>query len=262
MNFQGIIDRAARRFLKTIGLVFLPFSSRLLSRLFSLSARAAASARNPRESLEFIFNLEKQLYTLVSEEAARYEGGLHPKHRITAYHDFFVSHIKENEKVLDIGCGNGALAYDIAEKSGAFVTAIEISKSNYNDALRLHRHERIRYIHGDALKDLPKKEFDTAVISNVLEHIEERVEFIKKVQSLANPSKWLIRVPMYQRDWRVALMDELGIDYRLDNTHYVEYTKFGFLDELAKAGLKVRELEIVWGEFWCEAFPGADVEFG
>lgn len=258
MKLKGMIDKAARRFLKTIGLFFVPFSTRILSRLFSLSARAAASARNPRESLEFIFNLEKQLYTLASEEAARYEGGLHPKHRITAYHDFFVSHIRENEKVLDIGCGNGALAYDIAEKSGAFVYAIEISKSNYNDALRLHPHDRIKYIHGDALIDLPKEEFDTAVISNVLEHIEERVEFIKKVQSLANPSKWLIRVPMYQRDWRVALMDEIGIDYRLDNTHYIEYTKAGFLDELARAGLKIRELETIWGEFWCEAVDGSE----
>lgn len=255
MKFYWDFKKIAQVVLRTAGFALLPFSSRFLSRFFSLSARAVSSARTPQQSLEFLFNLERQLYTLVSEEAARYEGGLHPKHRITAYHDFFVNHVIENEKVLDIGCGNGALAFDLAEKSRAFVTAIEISKSNYNDALKLHPHERIKYVHGDALKDLPEECFDTVVISNVLEHLPERSDFLKRVQQRINPSRWLVRVPMYQRDWRVALMDELGIDYRLDNTHYIEYTKKAFFDELFQAGLLIKEIETVWGEFWCEAVP-------
>jgi hypothetical protein len=36
-------------------------------------------------------------------------------------------------------------------------------------------------------------------MSNVLEHIDQRVEFLKKIRLLAN--KFLFRVPMIDREW-------------------------------------------------------------
>ncbi|MFA4846205.1 MAG: methyltransferase domain-containing protein, partial [Patescibacteria group bacterium] len=56
-------------------------------------------------------------YKLASKFAIKAEGGLHPKHRLMNYHQFFLDHISPNDSVLDIGCGNGALAFDLAKKA-------------------------------------------------------------------------------------------------------------------------------------------------
>lgn len=108
-------------------------------------------------------------------------------------------------------------------------------------------------IHGDVLKDLPNDRFDTIVLSNFLEHIEDRVGFLQYCQKKINPIRYLIRVPIFTRDWRVPLMQELGVDYRLDVTHCIEYTKELFIEELALAGLKISFIDVQWGEIWAEA---------
>ena len=67
--------------------------------------------------------------------------GLHPKHRIMNYHRFFVDNVSENETVLDIGCGNGALTYDVAKKAKKVVGVdlreknISIAESKYSREL-------------------------------------------------------------------------------------------------------------------------------
>ena len=48
-------------------------------------------------------------------------------------------------------------------------------------------------------------------------------------------------------------MEELGIDYRLNSGHHIEYTNESFQEELREAGLEVVHLEVRWGEIWCEA---------
>ena len=58
---------------------------------------------------------------------------------------------------------------------------------------------------GDALKDLPAKPFDVVMLSNVLEHLSGRAEFLRRVQIAARPIRLLIRVPLFERDWRVPL---------------------------------------------------------
>jgi hypothetical protein len=55
---------------------------------------------------------------------------------------------------------------------------------------------------------------------------------------------------MYERDWRVPLKKELGIDYRLDSTHFIEYTEIEFREEIHRAGYKIDKFVVNWGEFW------------
>ncbi len=60
---------------------------------------------------------------------------------------------------------------------------------------------------------------------------------------------------MYQRDWRVPLMDELGFDYRLDPEHYIEFSPESFAAEMDAAGLRVAHAEYRWGEIWSRLEP-------
>ena len=92
-------------------------------------------------------------------------------------------------------------------------------------------------------------------MSNVLEHIEHRVSFLKDLISNTKASTFLIRVPSFDRDWRVPLKKELGIEWRLDVTHEIEYTVDIFLSELSSSGMEAIHLESKWGEIWSVCKP-------
>ena len=106
---------------------------------------------SPSDNLRFLFTLENFLYNLEGTESISYDNGIHTKHRHTRYHDFFINRIKRRDAVLDIGCGNGALAFDIAENAGATVLGIDKNKVNIETAGTQYPHDRVNYIHGDVL---------------------------------------------------------------------------------------------------------------
>ena len=176
--------------------------------------RALCSKIMPAEALRFLFELDNALYRLEGEYAVAYGSGVHPKHRLIRYHDFFIQRIGNGEHVLDIGCGRGELARDIAERSGAFVTGIDLNEVNISEAHERHAHERVRYIVGDALRDMPAEYYDVVVLSNVLEHIIDRQLLLTTIVERVSPRTILLRVPLFEREWRVPLKKELGIDWR------------------------------------------------
>src|SRR5258706_1852874 len=107
-------------------------------------------------------------YKLISFLAIKSEGGIHPKHRLLGYHDFVIQDISSADSVLDIGCGNGALSYDVAGKAKQ-VIGIDIEEKNIKQAKNKHFRSNLEYIVGDATKDLGNQKFDVIVLSNVLE---------------------------------------------------------------------------------------------
>ena len=92
------------------------------------------------------------------------------------------------ERILDIGCGNGALAYDVAEKSQAHVTAIDLNPENIAKANQDYSHPRVRYVVGDILQKLPDGPFDVVILSNVLEHLKERSAFLTSSTRVVSPN--------------------------------------------------------------------------
>ena len=199
-------------------------------------------------ALKNILRAHSFTYSWAGRLGTKVEGsGLHPKHRIMNYHKFFVDNVGENDTVLDIGCGNGALSYDVAKKAKK-VVGIDLSEQNISIAKRKYSRENLEYIHGDALTDLPNERFDVIILSNVLEHIDKRVDFLKALKNRA--PKFLIRVPMLNRSWIDVYKKELGLEYRLDKTHFIEYTVENFKGELGKAGLSVSDYSVQFGEIW------------
>ena len=203
-----------------------------------------------RALLRLLLRLDNVLYHYVSVVAVRHGGGLHPKHRLTAYHDFFARHIQAGERVLDIGCGNGVVDWDVVTRTGAFVTGVDRDAAAIAHAQAHYQHERLRFRVGDALALADGETFDVVVLSNVLEHLDQRVEFLRRVREKIEPRRLLVRVPLFERDWRVPLKAELGVDHRLDPTHYTEYRESEFRDEIGRGGFEVVEAEIRWGEIW------------
>jgi 2-polyprenyl-3-methyl-5-hydroxy-6-metoxy-1,4-benzoquinol methylase len=210
-----------------------------------------------KTALKILLRADDWLTLGINKLAIPYGRGVHVKHRLMKYHDFFVDRIHANERVLEIGCGYGAVAYSIASRAGATVTGIDRNAANIAKAKALFQRPNLTFFEGDALKDLPDGRWDVIVLSNVLEHLDRRVEFLRDVQRRVRPQRWLIRVPMFNRDWRVPLRKELGLPYFSDREHFTEYTQESFEEELKQAGLRAVHLQINWGEIWAEAHSNA-----
>lgn len=220
----------------------------LLVRLIRLRSDSLA----PSEALRFLFRLDPELYSLQGPLSIDYNGGEHTKHRHTRYHDFFVERVRQGEHVLDVGCGAGRVTYDLVVRAGAVAEGIDYNEESIAKAKEMFSHPNLTFRVQDALTFNSSKLFDTILLSNVLEHLNDRPAFLKGIVELTNVNRVLVRVPSFERDWRVPLKKELGVEWRLDPDHKTEYTEQNFLQEIKEAGLKITFMRVRWGEILAE----------
>jgi SAM-dependent methyltransferase len=208
-----------------------------------------------------ILRWHSQCYKWAGTYAVILNDGVHPKHYIIKYEEWFLEHIEPGWTVLDVGCDTGMLPVLLAEKA-AFVYAVERDNERITVARTQYTRPNVEYILADATTyDYHLcQPINCVTMSNVLEHIEHRVDFLKKI---VHQIKWadeyhkcfLFRVPMLNREWIVLYKKELGLDYRLDPTHHIEYTLEQFEEELGQANIVPKKVEVRFGEIYalCEA---------
>lgn len=218
----------------------------------------------PADALRSLFALEDSLALAIGAAAMRYGDGLHPKHRLTDFHGFLIDRIADGERVLDVGCGLGAVAHAIASARAARVVAIDEDPRSIELARERHAHPRLEFRCADARRELPEAPFDTVVMSHVLEHLEHRRAFLQGLPARLGARRLLVLLPLYDRSWTVPLRQELGVRWKSDDGHFAEHSREGWLRELDEAGLAVRHVEVRWGELWCDAAwphhrPGAGI---
>jgi len=199
--------------------------------------------------MKLFIKLDNYLYHKISTLSVNINDGVHPKHRILGYHEFFLNKIENSSMILDVGCGTGEVAFDISKKAQK-VVAIDINKKKIESAKRKFSSDNLTFIVGDATDYNFNDRFDYIVLSNVLEHIKDRQAFLKKVKNFG--LFFLIRVPMINRSWLTIYKKELGFEYRLDKTHYIEYTLDTFKCELNNASLEIIDYQIQFGEIWAK----------
>ena len=207
-------------------------------------------------ALRVAMRLHGYLYDICGILAVCVNGGIHPKHRILLYKEWFLDRIAPSDVVLDVGSNTGSMPFLMANKC-RYVYGIEIDPSLAKNAEQLCKKANIEILTGDATAyDYTFcKSITCVTLSNVLEHIENRVDFLRRILSAVvwsnqTSKKFLIRVPALERDWLSVYKKEMGVDYRLDRTHVVEHTHQQLLDELAQAGLQIESLETRYGEYY------------
>jgi SAM-dependent methyltransferase len=223
--------------------------------LFRFWLSVVAADPDKRRAARELLRSYDDVYRSLDRVAIEYDGGVHVKHRLTGYHDFFVDRVQPGERVLDIGSGKGELAHDLATRKDASVVGIDHDPGHVAFARARFLDPRLTFLEGNALEALPEGRFDAVVLSNVLEHLAPRVEFLRGVVAAAAPSRILIRVPVYARDWTVPLKAEVGLPAYWEPDHEIEYDPDLFRAELSEAGLDVTELLLQWGEIWAVAEP-------
>ena len=100
------------------------------------------------------------------------------------------------------------------------------------------------------INDQKELRVDKVILSNVLEHIDNRIEFIENLKLITKAKYFLIRVPLFERDWQIPLMRELGIEYFSDNDHKIEHSIAEFKKEISDSKLIIKEMQTLWGEIW------------
>lgn len=197
--------------------------------------------------LKYLIILHSYCYYKISKFVLLVNNGIHPKHEIMKYYQFFLDNIEPTERILDLGCGNGYLTNKIAEKAKS-VTAIDLNQANINYAKNNFNKKNIKYVFGDITKFMTDDKFDKIILSNVLEHIEDREKFLNELHRLSGIV--LLRVPLENRDWLTIYKKNHGYKYMLDFSHYIEYTFQSLEKELKQAGWKINKFQIIYGELW------------
>jgi SAM-dependent methyltransferase len=201
-------------------------------------------------TLDFSLRINNLSYSLIKIFVAA-PGSAHPKHAIMNYHKFFVDNAAAGETILDVGCGNGSVAADVADKA-ARVIGIDISEKNIKAAKEKFSRPNLELIIGDCLlfdfSALGVAKFDKIILSNVLEHLDGRVQFLEKLHKLSDTI--LLRVPLITRDWLAVYKKEHGYKYFLSAEHKIEFTEEILNQELAESGWKILNAKVNFGEIW------------
>ena len=233
----------------------VPFEIRkfLFTSFFIIESRG----NNTKEGLKRIFIIQDKLDWVINERAIQHDSGIHPKHRLTGYHNFFIDRIIDGESVLDVGCGIGVVAMDIAsQRKKSSIIGVDINKQNIEIARKLkikNSINNINFIYGD-IKSKKDIKSDVVILSNILEHISDRITFLEDIISKSGAKKFLIRVPLFERDWQIALRKELEIYYFSDKDHKIEHSIEEFKKEINFCNLRIKELKTIWGEIWAQCF--------
>ena len=118
--------------------------------------------------------------------------------------------IKAGAKVLDIGCGYGGTARQLAQQYGAEVTGITLSSAQYHYAKSVTAGSNPTYLLADWLSsDFAPQSFEAAVSIEGSEHMPDREEFFRRAHNVLQPggrfvvSAWLSREgpTLLERAW-------------------------------------------------------------
>ncbi len=237
----------------------LDASPEVAAQAFARSLHGYAKRLDPEKAKRFLMAADTPLNDAIDDSIVNAFGGVHPKHWVTDYHAFFSDRIARGLRVLDLGCGVSMVALSIIERCGATVTGVDWSEHNLGMAAKLSvargRADSLTLVSADICQTRVPGSFDVVVLSNVLEHITDRPKRLRQWTQWYNPSRILIRVPAFDRDWRVPLKKELGLDWRCDQTHETEYTRPQVEQEMSEAGLHIREIITRWSEYWVDTTP-------
>ncbi len=208
------------------------------------------ATRPDRGGIRFLLRFHDRLYYFMLGVIKASEAGIHPRHRLTDAHQFFLDHVGPGDRILDVGSAYGHIAATLAAKAKA-VTGLERRPEAVARARAEFAAGNVAFEVGDFFEFRPAERYDVVVAANVLEHVRDRQAFLRKCAMLAD--RLLVRVPAVDRDWLVPYRRELGLEWRLHPDHQTEYTEATLREELTAAGYVVSVCRTTYGALHCAA---------
>ncbi len=117
---------------------------------------------------------------------------------------FLHGHVSSGERVLDVGCGEGVFAAELAA-SGAQVLGIDVAEEPLRRARTRHPELDLRLVEAQAPWPLPDASFDVVWAGEVIEHIADTAAWLSEVRRvLRSGGSLLITTPAVGRSALLA----------------------------------------------------------
>jgi methionine biosynthesis protein MetW len=129
-----------------------------------------------------------------------------PKQRIRVDHQLIADLVPVGARVLDVGCGDGALLYHLSHFKGADARGIEVNRTRVTACLN----QGLSVIQGDAeveLRDYPSGSFDCVVLSQTIQAVRDPKGTLETLLRIGNHAVVSITNGGY---WRNRLQFALG----------------------------------------------------
>jgi ubiquinone/menaquinone biosynthesis C-methylase UbiE len=118
-----------------------------------------------------------------------FEASLQARHA-AEYADFLLPHLRDDFRVLDLGCGPGTITLGLAEAAGS-VVGVDLDDDEFADARRYaaeHRIENVELRVGDVYAlDFPGDHFDACLCHSVLEALDRPIDGLIEIKRTLAP---------------------------------------------------------------------------
>lgn len=99
------------------------------------------------------------------------------------------------QSILDVGCGAGAITIAFAEKfKPRYVEGIDVSEAIIDQARKSDNKNLVVWRVSDIFNYTAAKSFDLVICADIMEHLEDDINFLKKIGNLGK--EILVRVPV------------------------------------------------------------------
>jgi 2-polyprenyl-3-methyl-5-hydroxy-6-metoxy-1,4-benzoquinol methylase len=156
-----------------------------------------------------------------------------------------------NKSVLEIGCASGSQTRALKEQMNCSVTAIEIDPSAAAKAQAFSDRLLIGDVESpELLQQLGTTTFDVVLLSDVLEHLRDPKELLRRIKAFVHPHGWVVAsIPNVVHASVIYEMARGRFDYQLegllDETHVRFFTKQSALATFEDAGYIVETVDRV-----------------
>ncbi len=177
------------------------------------------------------------LFKTYNDKASVYENNINK---------FVVNLVGINERILDVGCSDGALGEFLQKYKNAEVTGIDISSIAVKKAKRVLHKALVANIEENEELDLPLAYFDVITYADIIEHLFDPESVLRRFNRYLKKGGYvIISTPnIVNINIRFGVLKG-NFDYTehgiLDNSHIRFFTKKNLKNMVEKTGLQIEK---------------------
>lgn len=247
-RFVGAVKKIIQEAFYVVVKLYLRFAGRSRSvpllriwmQSLALNKEFAPQSLDGRRVLQFWFEVQQYVDGKINQNCNVYYDHKHPKHYLwLSPKQYLYDGVREGERVLDIGCGASYYHQWIAEKASE-VVGVDILPERIELARRNNQEPNVRFELMDVTRDLPGGQFDLAICSHFIEHLDDPIPVLNRLAKKV--PRLLVNVPLVDAHWMKLVKRDIDIFWMDDVDHRREYTEDLLRDQLEASGWEIAEM--------------------
>jgi SAM-dependent methyltransferase len=153
--------------------------------------------------------------------------------------DFLLRNVREGERVLDLGCGEGAFCAELAS-AGLDPIGAEVAEAALTRARERHPGLRFELVATDGPLPFDDAAFDAVWASEVIEHVADTARWLSEVRRVLRPGGTLLVTTPYHGRLKNLVLALSGFEGHFDPTgqHLRFYTRSSLRRTLEQFGFE------------------------